>query len=260
MEPSHSDPSHAPNYGVGGHTPVVVSTVFTTVYPTLLPPHGPSRITQDPGASASPSSSSSGVRPTPTLTLRPPEGGRLPNEEFLVRTVLLSNMTVIHNEIESFKDEMERKLTKAYRHAYVVRMRHKRSVAAPPALARDRTLKGVVRVGRVIREAVKESEEEKDEEESEIAGYNEDDGGNDDDAAENERAREGRENGDSGEREWPRVKIHNIRSSLPEPEIEMIYTVSKGEYASPKMAILVLDLPLFAVYRNNCNFLKKSVD
>ena len=26
----------------------------------------------------------------------------------------------------------------------------------------------------------------------------------------------------------PSVKIHNIRSSLPEPEIEMIYTVYKG--------------------------------
>ena len=28
--------------------------------------------------------------------------------------------------------------------------------------------------------------------------------------------------------EEPKVKIHNIRSSLPKPEIEMIYTVSKG--------------------------------
>ena len=27
----------------------------------------------------------------------------------------------------------------------------------------------------------------------------------------------------------PSVKIHNIRSSLPEPEIEMIYTVYKGK-------------------------------
>ena len=31
---------------------------------------------------------------------------------------------------------------------------------------------------------------------------------------------------DSGDA--PSVKIHNIRSSLPEPEIEMIYTVYKG--------------------------------
>ena len=35
--------------------------------------------------------------------------------------------------------------------------------------------------------------------------------------------------GANGKREaWPMVRIHNIRSSLPRPEIEMIYTVSKG--------------------------------
>ena len=28
----------------------------------------------------------------------------------------------------------------------------------------------------------------------------------------------------------PRVEIHNIRSSLPEPEIEVLYTVYQGEY------------------------------
>ncbi len=53
------------------------------------------------------------ARPTPTLI-------PVPEEEFLIRTVLLSNMTVIHNGIEGFKQEMEEKLTKAYRHAYVV--------------------------------------------------------------------------------------------------------------------------------------------
>ena len=50
----------------------------------------------------------------------PVTGKKLPKEEYLVRTVLLSNMTTIHNGIESFRQDMERKLTTAYRHAYVV--------------------------------------------------------------------------------------------------------------------------------------------
>ena len=28
----------------------------------------------------------------------------------------------------------------------------------------------------------------------------------------------------------PRVEIHNIRSALPEPEIEVLYTVYQGKY------------------------------
>ena len=29
----------------------------------------------------------------------------------------------------------------------------------------------------------------------------------------------------------PRVEIHNIRSALPEPEIEVLYTVYQGKYS-----------------------------
>ena len=207
VEPSHPDPSNAPNFGSGGHTPVLVSTVFTTVYPTLMPPGGPSRITQ--------------VRPTPTLgpASGSPSGlvgggigGALPDEEFLVRTVLLSTMTVIHNGIENFKDEMEQKLTKAYRHAYVVR-RYRREAAAPQEVP------GWRRVGRRIRAALEEEEEKAIAEEELMEGGK-------DDA---ERTRQERADDDDDDKEWPTVKIHNIRSSLPEPEIEMIYTVSKGK-------------------------------
>ena len=42
----------------------------------------------------------------------------LPRDEFLVRTVLLSNMTLLHNRIEDFKTSMEANLTSLYRTAY----------------------------------------------------------------------------------------------------------------------------------------------
>ena len=75
------------------------------------------------------------VRPTPvfpvTQTAIPSQpfvpSGKLPQEQFLVRTVLQSNMTIIHKGIEAFKHEMEDKLTRAYRQAYVLQ-RYKRQV------------------------------------------------------------------------------------------------------------------------------------
>jgi len=42
----------------------------------------------------------------------------LPRDEFLVRTVLKSNMTLLHNRIEDFKTAMEANLTSLYRTAY----------------------------------------------------------------------------------------------------------------------------------------------
>ena len=42
----------------------------------------------------------------------------LPRDEFLVRTVLESNMTLLHNRIEDFKTAMEANLTSLYRNAY----------------------------------------------------------------------------------------------------------------------------------------------
>ena len=42
----------------------------------------------------------------------------LPDDEFLVRTVLKSNMTLLHNRIEDFKNSMEANLTSLYRNAY----------------------------------------------------------------------------------------------------------------------------------------------
>jgi hypothetical protein len=93
----------------------------------------------------------------------------LPDDRFLVRTVVLSNMTVIHSGIERFKHDMEHKLTRAYRNAYT-RRRYRRS---------------------------------------------------------------SREDGDDAAQEadlaaGPTVRIHNIKSGLPEPKIEMIYSVYRG--------------------------------
>ena len=42
----------------------------------------------------------------------------LPRDEYLVRTVLASNMTLLHNRIEDFKTSMEHNLTSLYRNAY----------------------------------------------------------------------------------------------------------------------------------------------
>ena len=69
-----------------------------------------------------------------------PEGGKWPEEEFLVRTVLQSNMTVIHNAIEGFKREMENKLTRAYRRAYVVnRFKRGLETTTMTSIAEDET-------------------------------------------------------------------------------------------------------------------------
>ena len=44
--------------------------------------------------------------------------GKLPKDKFIVRTILHSNMTIIHNKVEAFKSQLEDKLTRAYRRAY----------------------------------------------------------------------------------------------------------------------------------------------
>ena len=68
------------------------------------------------------------VRPTPVVPVFPgstalprPYEVVLPENEFLVRTVVKSNMTILHNRIEDFKRAMEANLTSLYRTAYGVR-------------------------------------------------------------------------------------------------------------------------------------------
>ena len=48
----------------------------------------------------------------------PPNAEGLPLEKYIVRTILHSNMTILHNRVEDFKRAMEEKLTRAYRRAY----------------------------------------------------------------------------------------------------------------------------------------------
>ena len=155
------------------------------------------------------------ISPTPTLphsaqvtltseggqsvTFHPLGSNALPAEKFLIRTVLRSNMTIIHKGIEGFKDDMETKLTRAYKHAY----------------AENR----VKRAARVKRDT-----------EDQLTGGTADSpvvapvAAGDGAPAQQRPAVE------------PTVKIHNIRSSLPQPEIEMIYTVYKGTLT--KLAVL----------------------
>ena len=62
-----------------------------------------------------------GSTTTPSFGGDWPPAGRevvLPRDEFLVRTVLQSNMTLLHNRIEDFKTAMEANLTSLYRNAY----------------------------------------------------------------------------------------------------------------------------------------------
>ena len=47
-----------------------------------------------------------------------PETNKLPQDKFIVRTILHSNMTILHNRVEDFKAQLEQKLTRAYRRAY----------------------------------------------------------------------------------------------------------------------------------------------
>lgn len=149
-----------------------------------------------PGGSGDHSTHQAHISPTPTLphsaqvtltseggqsvTFHPLGSNALPEEKFLIRTVLRSNMTIIHKGIEGFKDDMESKLTRAYKRAYANQRvkrasRTKRDTVEAPVVSPVATGDGAPRP------AVE-----------------------------------------------PTVKIHNIRSSLPEPEIEMIYTVYKG--------------------------------
>ena len=99
----------------------------------------------------------------------------------------------------SLKADMEDKLTRAYRHAYVVN-RYKRS---PQMVSNNGGDKRYKRSPQML--------------------------GNNKGEKRYKRSPQMVNNNDGDKEEWPKVKIHNIRSSLPEPEIEMIYTVSRGK-------------------------------
>jgi hypothetical protein len=58
-------------------------------------------------------------------------GKTMPDEEFLVRTILHSNMTIIHNRVEDFKYQMEQKLTRAYRYGWHIIERPQSARRAP---------------------------------------------------------------------------------------------------------------------------------
>ncbi|XP_023333902.1 uncharacterized protein LOC111705548 [Eurytemora carolleeae] len=92
----------------------------------------------------------------------------MPHPEFLIRTVIRNGSDLLKGgvDIQSFKEDMEERLTRTYRQAYSTLERRRRSIH--------------------FRE--KRSDAEK-----------------------------------------VRVRIHNIRSALPEPEIEILYTVYEND-------------------------------
>lgn len=146
----------------------------------------------------------------------------LPQEEYIIRTILHSNMTIIHNRVEDFKRQMEAKLTRAYRRAYdenKLKSRWARSAADEE----EETM--FFPHGRHIRSPMKHSKSEEEasivqEEESDIL-------------TQEKRAKR--------HRTPPRVMIHNIRSALPQPEIEVLYTVYQDDEPIPaKIAVEAL--------------------
>eukprot|EP00094_Tigriopus_californicus_P009459 TCALIF_09122-PA protein Name:"Protein of unknown function" AED:0.06 eAED:0.04 QI:0/0.6/0.33/0.83/0.8/0.66/6/74/974 len=183
----------------------------------------------------------------------------LPEEQYLIRTILQSNMTIIHKGIEHFRNDMEQKLTRAYRAAYE-KKRFKREMSTTTLQPEDETT--------TLMESLFENQSPEDttilpdvttpyqltttstqpettgisigtepesilpdtttdEPETSTAIMND---------ADLELARNvgllkstfSSTNDDDSEA-LPTVRIHNIRSSLPRPEIEMIYTVNRDE-------------------------------
>ena len=81
----------------------------------------------------------------------PPNAEGLPLEKYIVRTILHSNMTILHNRVEDFKRAMEEKLTRAYRRAYDKNQLKSRSTRSAAELK-----------SRSTRSAADEDEEEQD--------------------------------------------------------------------------------------------------
>ena len=128
---------------------------------------------------------------------------KLPQEEFIVRTILLSNMTIIHNRVEDFKKQMEQKLTRAYRRAYdndKLKARWERGASV---------------------------EEQKEEVVFFPHGRHKRSASKDEHTPPLPPPRPKRH------RTPPRVMIHNIRSALPQPEIEVLYTVYQDDEPIP---------------------------
>ncbi len=213
------------------------------------------------------------------------KGVRVPDEKFLVRTVVLSNMTTLHNGIENFKVDMESKLSAAYQSAYGFQERYKRSAAEAeefleaangteigvdfdggdddsaknettaveanePGNANDTIAEDLLQAGNELHSddaediATEDANlfESKEEEEDEDYNTDFDRKGNETNSSADRQTRQLVEPGgrrpptppalstDVESGPPPVVRIHNIRSSLPEPEIEMIYTVYRGEF------------------------------
>ena len=205
----------------------VVSQRFDPVYP---PPIVVTNTVKDPGKIIDPTPvlPGPGVKITqtvdvitsshPYVSATPPS--KLPLEKFIVRTILHSNMTIIHNKVEDFKKQMEQKLTRAYRRAYdkdKFQSRWTRSADEESEFEENLVL--MFPHGRQIRSAVADKTGKKEEnsgEESDVT-------------AEEFRSPVHIPPRAKRHRTPPRVEIHNIRSALPQPEIEVLYTVYQGK-------------------------------
>ena len=171
-----------------------------------------------PGTTFSSTLDSTGISPSRPYVSPEVEINKLPKDEFIVRTILHSNMTIIHNKVEDFKHAMEQKLTRAYRRAYEKNQLNSRWMRKRRSIPEENIM---FRHGRLKRSAI----ENKPQKLLKI----------DDDIEEEEpkSSLRGRSLRDKRHRTPPKVMIHNIRSALPEPKIEVLYTVYQDDEPIP---------------------------
>ena len=192
-------------------------TLHSDLGPNLPHPPGviPTQIMPTPTLPGTTFSSTldTGISPSRPYVSPEVSNSKLPKDEFIVRTILHSNMTIIHNKVEDFKHAMEQKLTRAYRRAYEKNKLNSRWIAK-----RSVPEEIMFRYGRLKRSAMENQESKK------LLKI-------DDNQSESEFQE--RSLRDKRHRTPPKVTIHNIRSALPEPKIEVLYTVYQDDEPIP---------------------------
>lgn len=176
----------------------------------------------------------------------------LPEEQYLIRTILQSNMTIIHKGIEHFRNDMEQKLTRAYRAAYE-KKRFKREMMTTTlepedetttlmeSYLTDETPEDTTVLPDVTTTTFQLETTSPQTETTTISMVTEPETDSillDTTTIEPETSTidmvvakivDSPSSTDDDSEALPTVRIHNIRSSLPRPEIEMIYTVNRDE-------------------------------
>eukprot|EP00095_Tigriopus_kingsejongensis_P009409 maker-scaffold143_size313727-snap-gene-1.22 protein:Tk09409 transcript:maker-scaffold143_size313727-snap-gene-1.22-mRNA-1 annotation:"PREDICTED: uncharacterized protein LOC100142575" len=273
---------------VDGFTFTVTKTIVSSVVPTQSHPQAsdlptfpgdmdtsasafnPQYISPTPVQTDPKAPSSSSMHGDPQM-YEPLDSSDLPEEQFLIRTILQSNMTMIHKGIENFKRDMERKLTRAYRSAYEAkRFKREMSTTLEPRedstdaadttslVSQEETTTAEIGLddttnilettpldlieftdattlipdtSTLALESIEALEPETETTTEAVEDSTEPDPTTPGPTLEQARNLKHPQwaslANDDDEESYPVVKIHNIRSSLPRPEIEVIYTVNR---------------------------------